>query len=66
MMKMLEWLAAAGTVFSLYLLAAANPIGFLVGAGSNILWLTFGFRHKLFGLIALNLILLAINISGVL
>lgn len=39
--------------------------GFLVGAAGSIGWVLFGVRRRLFGLVALNIILIIFNLNGV-
>ena len=63
-MKILEFVASLLTVLGLYMLSEQNSQGFIVGMVSNFLWLYWGHEKNALSLMALNGIMVFINLNG--
>ena len=64
MIKAAEWLATIGTVLALYMLSESNIHGFSVGLLSNIAWMYWAHEKNASGILAVNAIMLFINLNG--
>jgi nicotinamide riboside transporter PnuC len=64
MIKTAEWLATIGTVLALYMLSENNSAGFSIGLISNIIWMYWAHETKANGILAVNAIMLFINLNG--
>jgi len=63
-MKILEFFASFLTVLALYMLSENNSQGFIVGMVSNFLWIYWGHQKEALSLLALNGIMIFINLNG--
>lgn len=61
----IEWSATALSIFGAVLNANKLIAGFYVWSIANILWLSFSWKHKHWGLFVMNIIFLGINIWGI-
>ena len=59
-----EYIATGLTIVSLYFLSENMPIGFTIGAFSNILWLYWADQKKSGGIFITNIVLFLINLNG--
>jgi len=62
---LLEWSATALSVIGAIMNANQLIQGFYVWSVANILWMIFSVRYKHYGLLAMNIIFLCINIWGI-
>ena len=65
----LQWPAMVASVLAAWLVASTHAgrrkIGFWVFLGSNVLWVLWGLHDGAFALIALQVVLAAMNVRGV-
>lgn len=62
--KLAEWFATIGTVLALYMLSEGNSHGFSVGLISNIAWMFWAHEKNAGGILAVNAIMVFINLNG--
>jgi hypothetical protein len=66
---MLQWPAMAVTVAAAWLVASQSSgkrmAGFWVFLASNVLWSVWGWHHRAYALIVLQLFLAAMNVRGI-
>ena len=63
-MKILEFVASLLTVLALYMLSEGNTNGFTLGIVSNLIWMYWGHEKNALSLLALNGIMIFINLNG--
>jgi len=61
----IEWAATTLSVVGALLNAKLNIFGFYLFIIANLLWMSFSWKHKHWGLLVMNLIFLALNIYGI-
>ena len=64
MIRFAEVAATIGTILALYMLSEGNSQGFSVGLISNILWMFWAHEKNAGGILAVNAIMLFINLNG--
>jgi len=63
-MKTLEFIATALTLLGFYMISDGNAQGFIISLISNLIWIIWGYDKKAFSLLALNGIMIFINLHG--
>jgi hypothetical protein len=68
LLDLLQWPAMVASVLAAWLVASAHvhrrKIGFWVFMASNVLWVAWGWHTQAYALIALQVILAAMNVRG--
>lgn len=61
---LIEWIATAGSLTGVFLVAQQLRMGFAIWLSANILWIWFSYHHKHWGLLFLSTCYLFINAYG--